>query len=81
MCGIAGYIGRSKEQGLDYCRNAGVLIMHRGPDDSGILNLDEVTLLHRRLSILELSELGHQPMTSSCGRYTIVFNGEIYNHP
>lgn len=80
MCGIAGFIGRSKEHGLDYCRNAGVLIMHRGPDDSGILNLDEVTLLHRRLSILELSELGHQPMTSSCGRYTVVFNGEIYNH-
>ena len=80
MCGIAGYIGNNKEKGLDFCRNAGSLMKHRGPDDSGILNLDQISLLHRRLSILELSELGHQPMTSSCGRYAIVFNGEIYNH-
>jgi len=80
MCGIAGYIGRSKEEGLNFCRNASTVLQHRGPDDSGIYNEDRVTLLHRRLSILELSELGHQPMTSSCGRYTIIFNGEIYNH-
>ncbi|MCF8448769.1 MAG: asparagine synthase (glutamine-hydrolyzing) [Taibaiella sp.] len=80
MCGIAGYIGRSKDNGLGFCKNAGVLLQHRGPDDTGIYNQEQVSLLHRRLSILELSELGHQPMTSSCGRYTIVFNGEIYNH-
>ena len=55
-------------------------MQHRGPDDSGIYNDEHVTLLHRRLSILELSALGHQPMDSSCGRYCIIFNGEIYNH-
>jgi asparagine synthase (glutamine-hydrolysing) len=80
MCGIAGYIGHSKETGLAFATNASNLLSHRGPDDSGIYNDELVTLLHRRLSILELSALGHQPMTSSCGRYTIVFNGEIYNH-
>jgi asparagine synthase (glutamine-hydrolysing) len=80
MCGIAGYIGHSKEMGLDFARNASILMEHRGPDDSGIFNTDNLTLIHRRLSIVELSSLGHQPMTSSCGRYTMVFNGEIYNH-
>jgi asparagine synthase (glutamine-hydrolysing) len=80
MCGIAGYIGHNKEKGMVFGRNAGALMEHRGPDDSGIYNADKVTLLHRRLSIIELSALGHQPMVSSCGRYTMVFNGEIYNH-
>jgi len=80
MCGIAGYIGRNKEEGLSFGRKADVLLQHRGPDDSGIYNEDRVTLLHRRLSIVDLSACGHQPMVSSCGRYTMVFNGEIYNH-
>lgn len=56
------------------------VLKHRGPDDNGIFSDDDVALTHNRLSILELSELGHQPMYSSCGRYIIVFNGEIYNH-
>src|ERR1043165_7256663 len=80
MCGIAAYIGSNKDHGNQFCRRASALMAHRGPDDSGIYNEARVSLLHRRLSILELSELGHQPMASSCGRYTIVFNGEIYNH-
>ena len=80
MCGIAGYIGNDKEERLKFGLNAKALLQHRGPDDSGIYNDEQVTLLHRRLSILDLSASGHQPMTSSCGRYTIVFNGEIYNH-
>jgi len=57
-------------------------IVHRGPDDAGVW-VDEmagVALAHRRLSILDLSSAGHQPMVSTCGRYVIVFNGEIYNH-
>ena len=80
MCGIAGYIGNSKEDGLKFANRASGLLQHRGPDDRGIYNDEQVTLLHRRLSILELSPLGHQPMTSSCGRYSLIFNGEIYNH-
>ncbi|HLA34794.1 MAG TPA: asparagine synthetase B, partial [Rhodocyclaceae bacterium] len=54
----------------------------RGPDDVGVW-LDEacgVALAHRRLSVVELSAAGHQPMSSASGRYVIVFNGEIYNH-
>lgn len=80
MCGIAGYIGNNKDAGVAFVENADRLLQHRGPDDKGIFTNEYVALLHRRLSILDLSVSGHQPMTSSCGRYTIVFNGEIYNH-
>ena len=80
MCGIACYFGNSKHDGLSFVERAKVLLNHRGPDDFGIYSDEDVALLHMRLSILELSELGHQPMASSCGRYQIIFNGEIYNH-
>lgn len=53
---------------------------HRGPDAAGTWVGDGVALGHRRLSILELTEAGAQPMHSACGRYVMVFNGEIYNH-
>ncbi len=80
MCGIAGYLGKNVELGLDFVGRAKSLLQHRGPDDFGIYSGEGVALLHRRLSIVDLSPTGHQPMTSSCGRYVIVFNGEIYNH-
>ena len=54
-------------------------ISHRGPDDRGFFARDGIALGMCRLSILDLSSAGHQPMTSADGRYTIVFNGEIYN--
>jgi asparagine synthase (glutamine-hydrolysing) len=58
-------------------------LSHRGPDDKGVWRDDTcgVSLGHRRLSVLELSPLGHQPMSSACGRFMVVFNGEIYNFP
>jgi len=57
-------------------------IQHRGPDDAGVW-LDEpagIALGHHRLSIIDLSTAGHQPMMSISGRYVLIFNGEIYNH-
>jgi asparagine synthase (glutamine-hydrolysing) len=83
MCGIAGFwtsggLGRDAESVLRSMTDA---VTHRGPDDAGVwLDADAgVALGHRRLSILDLSALGHQPMQSGDGRYLIVFNGEIYN--
>lgn len=85
MCGIAGYFSKSAsccnpETDLT---NMGDAIEHRGPDSSGTWYLNErysVGFVHRRLSILDLSEAGHQPMVSESGRYVISYNGEIYNH-
>jgi asparagine synthase (glutamine-hydrolysing) len=63
-------------------RSMGAQLAHRGPDDSGqwVDDSGRCVLGHRRLAIVELSALGHQPMVSASGRYTLVFNGEIYNH-
>jgi len=80
MCGIACYLGSNKDEGLRFGQRAKALLHHRGPDSDGLYNHEQVTLAHTRLSILELTELGGQPMHSSCSRYTIIFNGEIYNH-
>lgn len=55
-------------------------LLHRGPDEQGIWTDDGVGLGHRRLSILDLSDAGSQPMQSSCERYVLAFNGEVYNH-
>lgn len=76
MCGIIGAIGYSN---LD---SAGILstMDHRGPDSHGFFDGDNVYLGHVRLAILDLSELGSQPMLDSSGRYVMIFNGEIYNH-
>jgi len=81
MCGIAGLFhldGKSADS-VQVARMRDALA-HRGPDDSGLFSDGPVALGFRRLSILDL-EGGHQPMASSDGRYQIVFNGEIYNHP
>lgn len=77
MCGIAGQLGR--EPG-DFAARVGPRLAHRGPDDAGVWQDAGTCLVHRRLAILDLSPLGHQPMASGCGRWQLVFNGEIYNH-
>jgi asparagine synthase (glutamine-hydrolysing) len=77
MCGILGTIPSSE---YNLFKSALDTLSHRGPDDYGIENFNgEVSLGHRRLSILDISANGHQPMSDKGGRYTIVFNGEIYN--
>src|SRR5687767_4247187 len=82
MCGILGWITRSKTEEQIF-RAAVSLLQHRGPDDAGIEHFEnpnhQIWLGHRRLSILDLSKAGHQPMSDDSGRYWIVYNGEIYN--
>ncbi|WP_338646031.1 asparagine synthase (glutamine-hydrolyzing) [Flavobacterium sp. KS-LB2] len=79
MCGIAGILGTNLKNGST------IQLMleaqkHRGPDAMHFWNGGKVVLGHNRLSILDLSEAANQPMTSHCGNYVIVFNGEIYNY-
>ncbi len=81
MCGIVGYWDNRGADAIIIERMA-MRIQHRGPDDVGIWlnNEGDLALAHRRLSIIDLSPAGHQPMHSPCGRFTLVYNGEIYNH-
>lgn len=83
MCGFAGFLGNSSlEESEFHLRNMLAKLAHRGPDDSGMWFEEDrgIALGHTRLSIVDLSSAGHQPMQSSSGRYVLVFNGEIYNH-
>lgn len=83
MCGIAGQLGGCLRQGFEQtARQMTDTLKHRGPNDGGVW-IDEamgVALSHCRLSILDLSSAGHQPMMSASGQFVIVFNGEVYNH-
>jgi asparagine synthase (glutamine-hydrolysing) len=80
MCGIVGWLGGRPLP--DLARAMRDLLSHRGPDDAGTWEDQERGLWfgHRRLSILDLSPAGHQPMVSTSGRYVIVYNGEVFNH-
>lgn len=86
MCGFAGFIDLKFQTSAEELRSLTVAmnncLVHRGPDDAGTWVDSEVGigLGHRRLSIIDISQEGHQPMHSSCARYVIVFNGEIYNY-
>jgi asparagine synthase (glutamine-hydrolysing) len=83
MCGIAGFVDFNKKITQQDLVNAANTLQHRGPDDSGIAVFDSVFagigLGHRRLSILDLSPLGHQPMYSDDKQVIIILNGEVYN--
>ena len=85
MCGIAGIVSSSKD--IDIVKTANMMaqeIINRGPDSHGLfstnINKNNIAITHRRLSILDLSERGNQPMISKNKRFVIAFNGEIYNH-
>jgi asparagine synthase (glutamine-hydrolysing) len=85
MCGVAGFLDSSRQTSSNKLQakvtRMAETLRHRGPDDSGTW-VDErsgIALGFRRLSIVDLSPEGHQPMLSACGRFVIVFNGEVYN--
>lgn len=85
MCGFAGFLGFGDLNTASIpltAQRMGNAIQHRGPDDSGVWHDEnaQIALVHQRLSILDLSAAGHQPMASPSGRYVIAFNGEVYNH-
>ena len=86
MCGIAGFLsgasGGLAQELAEVTSAMDARLEHRGPDDHGVW-IDEdcgVALVHRRLSILDLSSAGHQPMISADGRFVIIYNGEVYSH-
>lgn len=81
MCGIVGiYSFDSKELREKQASKVLLKQYHRGPDNTSLLSCDDVTLGHNRLSIIDLSTEANQPFVSGCGRYVVVFNGEIYNY-
>lgn len=83
MCGVVGILSRrdySPEARHRLVQAMTSALVHRGPDADGTWTGDGIALGHRRLSILDLSPAGAQPMPSACGRFVIAFNGEIYNH-
>ena len=83
MCGLVGFLGGDDSHNADaLLQQMAGMLAHRGPDDAGVWfdHVQRIGLGHRRLSIVDLSLAGHQPMMSVSERYVIAFNGEIYNH-
>ena len=81
MCGLAGIValdGRSPDRGR--VRAMADALAHRGPDGEGFYDEGPAAFGHRRLAVIDLSEDGRQPMTDTTARFTVVYNGEIYNH-
>lgn len=81
MCGINGIIGLSDNiLAAEKVKAMNTALAHRGPDDEGVFSDGAVALGHRRLSIIDLSAAGKQPMSSANGQYMITYNGELYNY-
>jgi asparagine synthase (glutamine-hydrolysing) len=81
MCGIAGIFNIDQSStSLSILKEMASVIEHRGPDGEGYFYKENIGLAHKRLAILDVSEKGSQPMSSKDGRWTIVFNGCIYNY-
>lgn len=82
MCGIGGVVGNVARNSLIQSLEAMKLsLVHRGPDSNGVFIDEGVGLMHTRLSIVDLSSAGHQPMIDASGRYALSYNGELYNAP
>ena len=87
MCGIAGLLDLKRKFGVDelhaVASRMAESLRHRGPDDHGVWIDAEagVAFAHTRLAIIDLSPAGAQPMVSSCGRFVLCYNGEVYNAP
>lgn len=81
MCGITGILNLSNKNSISkiQIQNMTASLSHRGPDGEDFFLTNEIALGHRRLSIIDLSISSHQPMHSPCLRYTITYNGELYN--
>jgi len=77
MCGIAGLLGRPSHDDLECMMRA---MASRGPDDCGVYADEHLALGHRRLSVIDLSRSGHQPMSRAAGKLWIAYNGEVYNY-
>jgi asparagine synthase (glutamine-hydrolysing) len=81
MCGIVGvWSTNSVETQEKYVDTILKKQYHRGPDNSSKITIDDITLGHNRLAIIDLNQNANQPFVSNCGRYSVVFNGEIYNY-
>lgn len=80
MCGISGILSFDGKYNRGDILKMNKVLSHRGPDDEGTYFDEFIGLGHRRLSIIDLSKAGHQPMSDESGRYWIVFNGEVYNY-
>src|SRR5512143_203273 len=82
MCGIAGRWRRRGGGATETAQRMTSCLVHRGPDDSGVWGdpAAGIALGFRRLAIIDLTPAGHQPMASASGRFTLVFNGEVFNH-
>jgi asparagine synthase (glutamine-hydrolysing) len=81
VCGICGIVGlNDKDLAKSVISRMNAALAHRGPDDEGSLIDTGIALGHRRLSIIDLSKNGHQPMFSANGRFAIIYNGELYNY-
>src|SRR5688500_12442577 len=80
MCGISGFYSFRSGAGFPSLQAANDRMMKRGPDSGAVYQDECVGLGHRRLSIIDVSSAGNQPMKSPDGRYVMVFNGEIFNY-
>src|ERR1700722_20414890 len=80
MCGIAGILNKQRFPSKEQIRGMTDALVHRGPDAEGFYVDGPLAFGHRRLSIIDLSEAANQPFIDNSGRWTIIFNGEIYNY-